>query len=120
MPGLGDAPFNAGGRRAAVKDENDEAAASDAHGRSLILASVARDARLDKKFLLLIILAAAIATLGLLQSSTAVVIGAMLVSPLLGPIMGIGFGLATLESNLIKRSVVTLPRGWRSRSSSRC
>jgi len=83
----------------------------DAHGRSLILASVARDARLDKKFLLLIILASAIATLGLLQSSTAVVIGAMLVSPLMGPIMGVGFGLATIESNLIRRSLVTLAAG---------
>ena len=80
-------------------------------GRSLILASVARDARLDQKFILLIILAAAIATLGLLQDSPAVVIGAMLVSPLLGPIMGIGFGLATLESSLIKRSLVTLAAG---------
>ena len=110
MPGLGDAPFNAGGRRAAQK-ENNEAAGGDAHGRSLILASVARDARLDRKFLLLIILAAAIATLGLLQSSTAVVIGAMLVSPLMGPIMGVGFGLATLETNLIRRSLVTLAAG---------
>lgn len=114
-PGPGDAPFNAGGRRAARATpdgiDDDEAAAGDAHGRSLILASVARDARLDRKFLLLIILAAAIATLGLLQSSTAVVIGAMLVSPLMGPIMGIGFGLATLESNLIKRSLVTLAAG---------
>src|SRR3546814_7524235 len=35
----------------------------------------------------------------------------MLVSPLLGPIMGIGFGLATLESNLIKRSLVTMAAG---------
>src|SRR3546814_14864490 len=79
--------------------------------RSLILASVARDARLDRKFLLLITLSAAIATLGLLQNSAAVVIGAMLVSPLLGPIMGIGFGLATLASNLIKRSLVTMAAG---------
>ena len=111
VPGLGDAPFNAGGRRAAQNDENDAAAGGDAHGRSLILASVARDARLDRKFLLLIILAAMIATLGLLQSSTAVVIGAMLVSPLMGPIMGLGFGLATIESNLIKRSLITLAAG---------
>ena len=111
VPRLDDAPFNAGGRRAARNDKDDAAAGGDAHGRSLILASVARDARLDKKFLLLIILAAAIATLGLLQSSTAVVIGAMLVSPLMGPIMGLGFGLATIESNLIKRSLVTLAAG---------
>ncbi|SEH17750.1 uncharacterized hydrophobic domain-containing protein [Sphingopyxis sp. YR583] len=113
VPGLGDAPFNAGGRRAARNDDHhdDAVEGDDALDRSLILASVARDARLDKKFLLLIILAAMIATLGLLQSSTAVVIGAMLVSPLMGPIMGVGFGLATLESNLIRRSLVTLAAG---------
>ena len=117
VPGLGDVPFNAGGRRATRSaprpdDENSEAiGGEEALDRSLILASVARDARLDKKFLLLIILSAAIATLGLLQSSTAVVIGAMLVSPLMGPIMGVGFGLATIETNLIRRSLLTLAAG---------
>ncbi|WP_447757159.1 DUF389 domain-containing protein [Sphingopyxis fribergensis] len=111
VPGLGDAPFNAGGRRAARNQNDGAVEGDDALDRSLILASVARDARLDRKFLLLIILAAMIATLGLLQSSTAVVIGAMLVSPLMGPIMGLGFGLATIESNLIKRSLVTLAAG---------
>lgn len=117
VPGLGDAPFNAGGRRSARSgvgreaQEDDDNGIGDDHGRALVLASVARDARLDKKFLLLITLSAMIATLGLLQSSTAVVIGAMLVSPLLGPIMGVGFGLATLESNLIKRSLVTIAAG---------
>ncbi|MBL0915110.1 MAG: DUF389 domain-containing protein [Sphingopyxis sp.] len=112
VPGIGDAPFNAGGRRAARNGDNHEAVeGEDTLDRSLILASVARDARLDKKFLLLIILASMIATLGLLQSSTAVVIGAMLVSPLMGPIMGVGFGLATLEHNLIRRSLVTLAAG---------
>ena len=116
VSGLGDAPFNAGGRRSARPGagrevDDDDNGVGDDHGRALVLASVARDARLNKKFLLLITLSAAIATLGLLQSSAAVVIGAMLVSPLLGPIMGIGFGLATLESNLIKRSLVTMAAG---------
>ncbi len=118
VPGLGDAPFNAGGRRSArpgpgreTDDDDNGIGDEDVHGRALILASVARDARLNQKFLLLITLSAAIATLGLLQSSTAVVIGAMLVSPLLGPIMGVGFGLATLESNLIKRSLGTMAAG---------
>lgn len=118
VPGLGDAPFSAGGRRSArpgpgreTRDDDDEAAEEEIHGRALMLASVARDARLNQKFLLLITLSAAISTLGLLQGSTAVVIGAMLVSPLLGPIMGVGFGLATLESALIKRSLVTMAAG---------
>ena len=85
--------------------------AASGHGRSVALALVARDARLDRKFLLLITLSSAIATLGLLQNSTAVVIGAMLISPLMGPIMGVGFGLATIDSMLIKRSLSTLGAG---------
>jgi uncharacterized hydrophobic protein (TIGR00271 family) len=76
-----------------------------------MLARIARDARLNQKFLLLITLSSAIATLGLLQSSAPVVIGAMLVSPLLGPIMGVGFGLATLERHLIQRSLITMAAG---------
>lgn len=108
-----EAGFSAGGRRAAAVSApaRDDAAGDGATQRGLLLASVARDARLDAKFLLLIVLATAIATLGLLQDSPAVVIGAMLVSPLLGPIMGIGFGLATIESGLLKRSAGTLLAG---------
>jgi uncharacterized hydrophobic protein (TIGR00271 family) len=115
--GSGKTPFNAGGRKSA-SERADVASAGPAIDfareeldRPLTLAAVARDARLDRRFLLLITLSAAIATLGLLQNSTAVVIGAMLVSPLLGPIMGVGFGLATLEASLIKRSLVTLGAG---------
>ena len=81
------------------------------HDRSVVLALVAREARLDRKFLLLITLSSAIATLGLLQNSTAVVIGAMLISPLMGPIMGLGFGLATIDSLLIRRSLYALAAG---------
>ena len=117
VPGPGVAGFNAGGRRASAgaadrgNYDDQGAAEEEVHGRALILASVARDARLDSKFFLLITLSAAIATLGLLQNSAAVVIGAMLVSPLLGPIMGMGFGLATIDSTLIKRSLITLGAG---------
>lgn len=114
VAGIGATGFSAGGRRAAQTDDledNKRAAGGDSHGRSLILASIARDARLNTKYLLLIVMATAIATLGLLQSSAPVVIGAMLVSPLLGPIMGIGFGLAVLDSGLIKRSLITLAVG---------
>ncbi len=76
-----------------------------------MLARVARDARLDGNFLLLMTLSSAVATLGLLQGSTAVVIGAMLISPLMGPIIGLGFAVATIDSALVKRSLLTLAAG---------
>ncbi len=43
-----------------------------------------------------------IASLGLNVNSTAVVIGAMLISPLIGPIVGLGFGVAINDLNLIR------------------
>lgn len=46
-----------------------------------------------------------IASLGLNTNSTAVIIGAMLISPLMGPIMGFGFGLGTNDFQLIKKSL---------------
>jgi len=52
---------------------------------------------LTERFVLMSALSAGIATLGLLQSSAAVVIGAMLVSPLMGPIAALGFGIASLD-----------------------
>lgn len=49
-------------------------------------------------FIVMMLLAAALASLGLLQGSTAVVIGAMLVAPLMGPL--VAAGLALVQGNL--------------------
>lgn len=51
-----------------------------------------------------LIFAIFIASLGLNTNSTAVIIGAMLISPLMGPIMGIGLGLGIDDFELIKKS----------------
>lgn len=51
-----------------------------------------------------LIFAVFIASLGLNTNSTAVIIGAMLISPLMGPIMGFGLGLGISDFELIKKS----------------
>lgn len=45
-----------------------------------------------------------IASIGLNVNSTAIVIGAMLISPLMGPIVGAGFALAIYDFELLKKS----------------
>jgi uncharacterized hydrophobic protein (TIGR00271 family) len=55
-----------------------------------------------------LLLSAAIATFGLVLNSPAVVIGAMLVSPLMGPILGAGLALAAADLYLGLRSIGTL------------
>ena len=42
------------------------------------------------------------------MNSTAVIIGAMLISPLMTPIIGLGFGLAIFDTRLIKQSLEVL------------
>ncbi|HSR61437.1 MAG TPA: DUF389 domain-containing protein, partial [Robiginitalea sp.] len=46
-----------------------------------------------------------IASVGLNANSTAVVIGAMLISPLMGPILGIGLSIATNDIDTLKRAL---------------
>ena len=53
----------------------------------------------------ILIFATFIASLGLNVNSAAVIIGAMLISPLMGPIMGIGFSLGINDFDLMKRSL---------------
>ncbi|MBQ4917982.1 MAG: TIGR00341 family protein [Muribaculaceae bacterium] len=54
--------------------------------------------------IIILIIAIFIASLGLNTNSAAVIIGAMLISPLMGPILGMGFGLGVYDFDLIKRS----------------
>lgn len=49
-----------------------------------------------------------IASIGLNVNSTAVIIGAMLISPLMGPIIGVGYGVGILDFALIRKSVINL------------
>ncbi|MDE6080342.1 MAG: TIGR00341 family protein [Duncaniella sp.] len=54
--------------------------------------------------IIILIIAIFIASLGLNTNSTAVIIGAMLISPLMGPIIGIGLAVGIHDFDLIKRS----------------
>jgi len=49
-----------------------------------------------------------VASVGLNVGSTAVIIGAMLISPLMGPIVGLGFSVAINDLDTLKRSLVNL------------
>ncbi len=53
----------------------------------------------------ILIFAILLASIGLNINSTAVIIGAMLISPLMGPIVGLGLGVATVDFDLMKRAL---------------
>ncbi len=73
--------------------------------------AVREDGQITKSYMLMCGLSAGIATLGLLQSSTAVVIGAMLISPLMGPIASMGFGFASLDGRQIREAAKVIAIG---------
>ncbi|MEM6284330.1 MAG: DUF389 domain-containing protein, partial [Chloroflexota bacterium] len=62
-------------------------------------------------YVVLMLVAATLASLGLLLNSGAVIIGAMLVAPLMSPLTALGFGLATARIDLSQRALLTVLLG---------
>jgi Predicted membrane protein len=73
-----------------------------------VLRQIAEDSGWSGRYLFLIVISAMISLLGLLMPSVAVLIGAMLLSPLMMPIIGLGFGIATVDTQEIRRSATAL------------
>lgn len=76
-----------------------------------VVARVLEESSWSPRFAFMTMMSAGIAVLGLLLSSPAVVIGAMLISPLMNPILGLGFSLALFDFREMRRSVVALAIG---------
>mgnify|MGYP001814045727 FL=1 len=64
-----------------------------------------------RTFILLVILSACVAAIGLLRSNVAIIIGAMVIAPLLGPNMGMALAATLGDSALAKRSIKTIFTG---------
>ena len=76
-----------------------------------VIAYVREEAAWSGHYAFMTMMSAGIAILGLLLSSPAVVIGAMLISPLMGPILGVGFGLALFDFEEIRPAAIGLAGG---------
>ena len=79
--------------------------------REALFEQVSGDSRLTKDFIVLTVLSAVVAAIGLNQDSVAVVIAAMVIAPLLGPILGFGLGSALGSTDLMKKSARTALTG---------
>ena len=69
--------------------------------------NVTKGTQLDSNFLLLVILSTIVAAIGLLENSTAVIIGAMVIAPLLGPNIALALGTSLGDTKLILESLKT-------------
>lgn len=79
--------------------------------RAEISEAIDADGKLRGSYLFMCVMASGIATIGLLCNSVSVIIGAMLISPLMSPIVRLGLGIATLDLNRVFRSLGTLLAG---------
>ncbi len=62
-------------------------------------------------FFFMLALATAIATFGMLANSAPAIIGAMIIAPLMAPIMSLAFGIVDFDRRLIARSAVSVISG---------
>lgn len=77
----------------------------DSASQEEVEASVYKSVEFKGTNLWVLICATFIASLGLNVNSTAVIIGAMLISPLMGPIIGVGMSLGINDFQLLKKSL---------------
>jgi len=79
--------------------------------REEIISELTQAAMPGFDYFLLVVLSCSIATMGLVTDSPAVIIGAMLVAPLMSPIIGLGLASITGKGKLAERSVESLAMG---------
>ena len=78
---------------------------ADLEGQTDVEASIRAGVSFKGSQLLTLIFAIFIASLGLNTDSVPVIIGAMLISPLMGPIIGMGLGIGIRDFDLLKKSL---------------
>jgi len=75
-----------------------------------LFAALRDDSKMHSIYVVLMLLSTFLATIGLFSDSTAVVIGAMLLAPLMAPIVSLSMGLLRADNNLLQASLIKI--GW--------
>ena len=92
-------------------EEQQEKEAKATQARESLYKEVQKNSRLDVNYLVLVMLSTIVAAIGLIENNVAVVIGAMVIAPLLGPNLAFGLGTALGDLSLMKNSLKTLSAG---------
>lgn len=79
--------------------------------REEIYSAVEVNSRLHRDYILLVILSSIVASAGLLENNVAVIIGAMVIAPLLGPNIAFAFGTSLGDRELVFSSLTTIVTG---------
>lgn len=94
------------------EDKAEKAARSQAASREELYNTVAAGVQLNRVFFVLVLLSTVVASIGLLRDNVAVVIGAMVIAPLLGPNLAFAFAIALGDRPLMLRSLRSTVLGF--------
>jgi len=89
--------------RPAPKTDDDGGSAT----REELYNEIKKGVRLDRNFLILVFLSTVVAAIGLLENNVAVIIGAMVIAPLLGPNIALAFAATLGDRDLLMSSLKT-------------
>lgn len=92
-------------------DKNARRSKSSIISREEIITLVEKGAQLSSNYLVLIMLSAIVAAIGLLEDNVAVIIGAMVIAPMLGPNIAFALGTTMGDSKLIIKSLYAIAVG---------
>ncbi len=79
--------------------------------REELFTQIERGTWIDENFLLLTFLSTLVAAIGLIEDSVAVVIGAMVIAPLLGPVIAVAFASSLGDPDLLRKASVATATG---------
>jgi uncharacterized hydrophobic protein (TIGR00341 family) len=79
--------------------------------REELYSRIEQGARIDSNYLLLTLLSTVVAAIGLIEDNVAVVVGAMVIAPLLGPIIALAFGSSLGDGRLMLAGLRTALTG---------
>lgn len=89
------------------EDEQEKRRTSQSTTREELYNQIERGARLDSNFLMLVFLSTVVAAIGLIEDNVAVVVGAMVIAPLLGPNIALAFASSLGDYDLMRDAFKT-------------
>lgn len=73
-----------------------------------LFTTLRENANTNSSYIILMILSTVLATFGLFANSTPIIIGAMILAPLISPVISLSMGTLRQDKNLIKSSLITI------------
>ena len=89
------------------QDKDKEKSKTSGATREELYESISKNAELNSNFILLVFLSTIVAAIGLIENNVAVVVGAMVIAPLLGPNIALALGATLGDNDLIWKSLKT-------------